>query len=161
MPAPRSHFWTLDELLARTERAENGCLEWQGSKTKQGYGNVGSRRWGNYLVHRLVYALSNEPIPEGMEVCHACDNPACVERTHLFLGSHADNMADARRKQRASKPPRHLGSTHPQARLGEDDVRYIRQARGVVSRQSLAERFDVSRSTISAIWTGENWGWLA
>jgi len=90
-------------LIARP----NGCLEWTGSTGRDGYGNIrfgGSTR----LVHRAVWELANGPIPEGIEVCHHCDNPPCCETEptdaypdgHLFLGTHADNMADRDAKGR-------------------------------------------------------------
>lgn len=84
------------------KNAPNGCWEWTGFRMKiGGHGQMGSDK-GRKLVlaHRFAWELENGPIPEGMEVCHHCDNGSCVRVSHLFLGSHADNMADMTNKGR-------------------------------------------------------------
>jgi hypothetical protein len=103
-PRPR----TLESVLRETA-SDGDCLMWTGPTVRgYGYAWVGSSRT---LIHRLVYELARGPIPKGMEVCHHCDRPACVEPTHLFLGTHADNMADTRAKGRQSRGPEHGEAT--------------------------------------------------
>lgn len=85
------------------------CKVWTGSQNGSGYGE---RRinWKKYYVHRLAWEEANGPIPDGMFVLHHCDNPACYEPTHLFLGTHQDNMADMAAKGRGKT--RNLQITH-------------------------------------------------
>ena len=75
-----------------------GCIVWQ-KCLNGGYGWL--RRNGEEIrTHRLSYKLNVGPIPQGLHVLHHCDNPPCINPDHLFLGTHADNMKDARNKGR-------------------------------------------------------------
>lgn len=78
------------------------CLVWQGQVNKGGYGTL-TFRGKNYLAHRASYELFTGEIPDGMCVCHKCDNPLCVYTGHLFLGTHSDNMQDMLAKGRGNK----------------------------------------------------------
>jgi len=87
---------------------ETGCWIWTGcysGKGRTGYGLFHTKtvKTGAKMkkAHRVSYELYKEEIPEGMLVCHKCDNPACVNPDHLFLGSHIDNMKDMISKGRA------------------------------------------------------------
>lgn len=99
------------------------CHEWKGHRTEDGYG----RLWvgdGLILAHRFGYELHIGPIPDGLLVCHTCDNPPCQNRRHWFLGSDQDNTDD---KMRKGRRPRTTGERNPRARLTPADVIAIRR----------------------------------
>lgn len=85
---------------------DTGCWEWPGVQSKEGYVRVS---WSGVTcsVHRLVYDAIYGPIPEGMFVCHRCDNRSCVNPDHLWLGTHDDNMADMVAKGRSARGVHH------------------------------------------------------
>lgn len=100
----------LEKLLAHSERTVpryNGvrCLEWQ-RFTHKGYGRMrdGERKW---RVHVLAWTLLRGPVPEGHQVHHHCDIPCCWEESHLWTGTQAENLNDAKTKGRMPEmPPR-------------------------------------------------------
>lgn len=147
---------TMDERFwARVKPAANGCHEWTGSRQKYGHGMIrlpfADR---GTLAHRLAWELKKGPIPEGMHVLHSCDNPPCVNTEHLFLGTHADNMADKEAKNRGVK-----GSKHGNAKVTEAIVRAIRTAREPHS--SIAAAYGIGVPAVRAIRYRLNWKHVA
>jgi len=142
-------------LWSRTTVSESGCLLWDGSTNACGYGNLTKHPQVGTLAHRIAWFLAFGPIPEGQCVCHRCDTPACINPIHLFLGSHADNMADMVNKGRAHKM---RGESSPRARLTADQVREIRRlyAKGE-TQVALSEAFDTPQTNVSRIVRREAW----
>lgn len=90
-PARRAPLGSsLERLLTKTVLDSNGCLLWQGAKAR-GYGHVRVPGGRVVLAHRLAFALSKGPVPEGMVVLHTCDVPSCINPEHLRLGTQAEN----------------------------------------------------------------------
>ncbi len=89
----------LYEVFFRHVKKEECCWTWTGSLGKWGYGHfrVDSK---TMLAHRVSWMLHNGEIPNGLFVCHHCDNPKCVNPEHLFLGTHQDNIDDMMSKGR-------------------------------------------------------------
>ncbi|HSW91510.1 MAG TPA: HNH endonuclease signature motif containing protein [Candidatus Saccharimonadales bacterium] len=81
------------------EEDENGCLNFTGYIVKHGYGEV-RYRWKKWYTHRLIWMLTNGPIPEGIFICHKCDNRRCVNIDHLYAGDNSTNMYDAAERGR-------------------------------------------------------------
>ena len=87
--AERLAVWSEPDL-------NGGCLLWTGAiANRYGTLKVDGKRLG---AHRLAWEAANGPVPSGLHVLHRCDVPACINANHLFLGTHADNMADRARK---------------------------------------------------------------
>lgn len=145
------------ERFAQRAIKTDGCWEWAGRKGRNGYGQteflVDGKRSVVY-AHRLSYQLHKGPIPEGMFVCHSCDNRGCVNPEHLFAGTHQDNLNDA-----VSKGRMHLGSAHGLAKLDEKRVAEIKSELrlGAKNQKQLAAIHGVSHGAIQAIASGRNW----
>lgn len=143
-----------------TENKRSGCWEWTGT-TRCGYGRivVGSRVDGtrhNESAHRLSYILSFGEIPDGMEVCHKCDNPACINPAHLFLGTKQDNVNDRQKKGRNIN---FVGEEQPRAKLTKKavkDARWERAFRGTTF-QKLADKYGVCKKTMMNAIAGVTW----
>lgn len=129
------------------------CWEWQGYRNRFGYGQIGDESGKAQLVSRVSWQLHFGPIPDGIFVCHACDNPSCVNPHHLFLGTPSDNSLDMSQKQRNPR-----GESSPVSKLTLLQVKDVlsRHARGE-TRSEIARSLSMSFSTIADIINRKTW----
>lgn len=131
---------------------DDGCWEWIGSRDTLGYGVLRIKK-KNVRAHRLSLELSGVSIPQGMLVCHKCDQPKCVKPDHLVIGTQKDNMADAARKMRLPHSEGHSGTT-----LLSNDVVAIRTSYASgESSVSIAARYKISKQEVWRIAHGDRW----
>ena len=129
------------------------CWEWQAGRYKKGYGCV----WNGTRMEqasRVAWKLTHGEIPEGLEVCHKCDNPPCCNPSHLFVDTHTENVRDSFRKGRHDV----RGTRNARALLTPEQVIAVR--RGVAAgdtRAKWARELGVSHGTICMIVNGKNW----
>lgn len=101
-PQPHRTANPVDRFAAFVNKTDD-CWLWTGARTNAGYGVFQLRLRVQVRAHRYSYETSVGPIPNGMLVCHRCDNRLCVRPEHLFLGTHDDNMADMVGKGRQAR----------------------------------------------------------
>lgn len=151
---PEKRFWPKVRVSD-----EYSCWEWVGSKDACGYGVLfRSDRTAPrmFKAHRLSWEIHNGPIPNGLHVLHKCDNPKCVNPSHLWLGTQADNNKDRDAKGRCRSKGGHVadqrGIKNGNARLSDEMVLQIRKLRELgKSQQWIADHVGCSQSQVSRI----------
>ena len=144
-------FWSHVKVGAADE-----CWPWLRAVASIGYGKL-THNYKQIYAHRHAYELVNGPIPEGMFVCHKCDNPICVNPAHLWAGTPKDNMHDRDRKGRAAciGPKSQNVNT---AKLTPADIIVIRKRAANGEPQKLIARdYAVGTTNISAIVRRQTW----
>lgn len=132
------------------------CWPWTGGVLKSGgYGqmNINHKMW---RCHRLSWIIANGPIPDGMTVCHKCDNPPCVNPSHLWLGTHQDNTTDMIQKGREKHPS---GEAHNSSKLTEANVYSLKKLwiTGEFPKAHLGRIFNIDRGHVGMIIKGTLW----
>jgi hypothetical protein len=138
-------FWTY------VAKSDDGCWNWIGHRSEKGYGLLAVHA-KPFRAHRLSWIIHRGMMPDGAQVLHRCDNPACVRPDHLFLGDNAANHADkiGKNRQRAAR-----GEAVGSARLSADDVRNIRAS--TEGPTALSRRYSMSVGHIDKIRRRMKW----
>lgn len=136
-------FW---QRVSKTK----SCWFYNGARNVDGYGVV-SANARIKSAHRTAWELANGTIPKGMCVLHRCDVRNCVNPAHLFLGTHQENMADAKRKGRMP-----LGE-QCNAKLTAQKVREIRALKGRMFQKDIAKKYGINLTYVSQIWCRRTW----
>jgi hypothetical protein len=127
------------------------CTEWQGTMFDSGYGRL-YKDGKSKKAHRVAWEEANGPIPDGLCVCHRCNNKGCVNPDHLYLATSRQNTIDAY-KDGLIKPC--AGEKHPNSKLTEADVLEIRATD--ISYGEAAIKYGVSKRLISLVKKREQW----
>ena len=147
-----SHKQPIEERFWRfvTKLSDAECWEWQGSKNFKGYGKLPHDN--EQQAHRVSYVIFKGEIPEKTMVLHHCDNPSCVNPSHLYLGDNKQNMIDMISRDRArprGKPPT----------LSKEQVAMI--AESTDTRKDIAEKFNTSIASVDFIKSGKMYAHMA
>ena len=144
---PEVRFW---KFIEKTDY----CWNWKGGRSGNGYGYF-SEEWNHQVrAHRFSYELHKGKIPEGMVLCHACDNKICVNPEHLWVGTSGDNTRDAVKKGLMGG-----GEANPNSHLTWRDVKRIRElyATNEYSQKSLGSMFGVCQVQVGEIVRHKSW----
>lgn len=162
MPAVR--YTDLEHFeMKHVPDPNSGCFIWTGNVDLEGYGRLTRGPGVSIKAHRLAYQLFKGPIPEGMIVCHKCDNPTCVNPAHLYAGTFQDNVGDCLRRGRfraGGKP--HPGERNGRAKLTEVQALSIIDRYGAGEKASkLAKEFGMTTGAVHRLLKGTSWKCLS
>lgn len=137
-----------------TPEPNTGCWLWLGYVNEDGYGKHHNPETGKQEpAHRFSWKRTNGPIPDGLYVLHRCDVPCCVNPSHLFLGTQAENVADMIAKGR--QKPSIGGTKNPKVKLTEDAVRAIRA--DTRSQSVIGADHGIGQAQVSKIQLRQSW----
>jgi len=143
----------FEERFWRQVQLGGNCWVFTGKISPDGYGVFYSKKNGQvtWRAHRFSWMIHNGAIPDGMHVCHTCDNPWCVNPDHLWLGTAHDNALDRESKGRGAT----VGARNANAKLTEAQVIEILRSDGTTL--ALGEKYGVHPTAISNIRSGKRW----
>lgn len=136
----------------------NGCWEWQGKLNNCGYGCFQETVDGKKTEvrsHRRSYEIFKGSIPEGMQVCHSCDNPCCCNPEHLWLGTPKENTEDSFKKNRRPTTKKRADAA---GKLKEEQVIEMRELyKNGMGQKEIQEKYGISQAQTSGILTYRFW----
>lgn len=141
-------LWFLEKIEEKVPLS--GCWIWKGSFMRAGYGQFQYKY--AFTAHRASWLFFKGEIPKGMDVCHHCDNRKCVNPSHLFLGTHQDNMDDRSKKDRQCR-----GERYPKAKLKDQDISDIRRDYRYGNGQLLADKYGIGKTMLHNIVKRKAW----
>lgn len=161
---PSKYRNKIEEKLLNNSIRKDGCLVWTGKVRKNFPHGIccittSKNVWKKIQAHRVAYTIWIGKIPDNLFVLHSCDNPRCIEPTHLHLGNQKDNMKEMRDRGRARDETRGTkGEKHHKSKLNDEQIKEIRRLRkdGIYGTK-LAEMFGVSNPMIYYICNRKNW----
>jgi len=161
-PKKEEYLKRLEKRLFKHSKRNGECLEWKGRCNPFGYGLIKLRSKDMQGIgfstgtHRAAYLVWKGDIPENMCVLHKCDNKCCIEPSHLFLGSHQDNMDDMKAKSRQNKRP---GEKHHITKFSDKDVIEIRKLwdSGEFTQSYFCRIYNVSSACICNMINRKTW----
>ena len=136
--------WLLKRYWeAVDKRGEDECWNWTKAKVTDGYGTIAYEAGDLYASHRLAYIIEHGKVPQGLQVLHHCDNPACCNPKHLYAGTRYDNVRDRMNRKRGSE------------KLTQEQVEEIKVDRR--KQAVVAKEYGISQSMVSRIKCGNRW----
>lgn len=146
----------IELFMSHVKVMPSGCHEWQAYRNPKGYGQWKPNNLPSMTASRVAYMIAHGEIDDNLLCCHHCDNRACVNPDHLFLGTAKDNLQDMIRKGRAVLSTK--GEHHGRAKLTEADVLEIRRLHASgVSQRALSKKYEMSKALIHAIVHRKYW----